>query len=649
MQIFRRLLGSKFGGVFAAVFLGLIALAFIAGDMTGTGGLGVLGPAPGEVARVGGQTLTTAELQSRTQMVFERQREEEPALTMDKFLADGGLRRVADELIATKALIAYGEQNGMRVAKALIDAEIARNPAFVDATGNFSETVFRQMLAQRNVSEAALREDITAQLLQQHLLGPIGAGARAPASMVPPYAAMLLEQRSGVMIAVPSARFAPKAQPTDAQLQAYYRANPGQFSVPEQRRLRYALVDLARFEAAATPGEADIAAAYKARANDYRSRQTRDLSQLILVSESAAKDAAAQAKAGQPLAQVAQGLGLAATRIDGVDQGQLAGQTSADIAKAAFAAAKGGIVGPVRSPRGWAVLRVEEVREIAGKTLDQARAELVPAIRTARQKELFGDFLNEIDGRLGEGMTLAEVAKAQQLTIVETPLVIRDGTALGNADFKPDEALKALLDPGFAASADDDPQIVAIKPDEQAALLAVGEVVAQGPPPFAQVKAAVQIAWALSRGAEQARKTATALAAALGKGGEPGAVMAKLGIADAPRETISARRADINQQDGKIPPPLEALFTIRTGTTRMVPMDRNQGFIVVRLDRIIPNDPNSVPQLLQSTRAGLSNVLGNEYARQFLAAIQQSLGVERNAAAIASVEAALRRANGTGE
>jgi len=647
MQIFRRLLGSKYGGVFAGGFLAIIAFAFIAGDLSNSN-FSIGGQSSSEVASIGKASLTTAELQSRAQMVFERMRQDNPALTIDQFLADNGLNRVADELIASKALIAYGEKHGMQIAKALVDAQIASNPAFVDATGNFSETVFRQLLSQQRVSEQDLRDDIKAQIIQQQLLTPVSAGAKAPTSMVPPYAAMLIEERTGEMFGVPSATFAPKTPATDAELRAYFAANGSQFAIPEQRKLRYALVNLSRFEAQAKPTEAELAELYKSKATQYKARQVRDFSQLILTTQAAANDAAAKAKQGQALTAVASSLGLAATRIDNVDQSQLASQTNAEIAKAGFAAASNGVIGPVRSPLGWAVLRVEAVRDVPGKTLDQVRAELTPELVTVKERQLFSEFLSEIDGRLGEGASLADIAKEKQLTLVETPFIIRTGQAPKNPEFKADPALTALLDPAFAASQDDDAQIVAVKPDEEAAILAVSEIVPEGPPAFNDVKAAVQVAWALDKGAAQANKVATQLAAELGKGADPAAVLAKLGLNGTPRQPLAARRADINQQNGRIPAPLEALFTIKVGATRMIPLENKQGFIVVRLDAIKPNDPTQVPQLMQSTQAGLSNVLGSEYSRQLLNAIQKELGVTRNKDAMASVEAELRRALGSG-
>ena len=284
MQIFRRLLGSKYGGVFAGGFLAIIAFAFIAGDLSNSN-FSIGGQSSSEVARIGKLSLTTAELQSRTQMVFERVRRDNPALTIDQFLADNGLSRVADELIASKALIAYGEAHGMKISKALVDAQIATNPAFVDATGNFSETVFRQLLGQQRVSEQDLRDDIKAQIIQQQLLTPVSAGAKAPTSMVPPYAAMLIEERTGEMFGVPAATFAPKTPPTDAELRAYFTANGSQFAIPEQRKLRYALVNLSRFEAQAKPTEAELATLYKSKAAQYQARQVRDFSQLILTTQ----------------------------------------------------------------------------------------------------------------------------------------------------------------------------------------------------------------------------------------------------------------------------------------------------------------------------------------------------------------------------
>ncbi len=646
MQFFRRLKGSRIGSAIGIGFLALMGFAFAASDLTGTGGMGVFGPSSAQVADVAGESVTANELQTRTQRVFERLRQEQPELTMDRFLAEDGLQRVLDEMIAVKALITYGERHGIRISKKLVDAEIARTPAFADASGNFSETQFRAMLAQQRVSEAELREDFTGQLIRQHLLMAAGAGVRTPEGMVPPYAAMLIEQRTGEMLAIPSEAFAPAQPGTDAELKAYYAAHPAEFSRPEQRKLRYALVTRARFEAQAAPTEAEIAAAYKARAKDYAARTSRDFSQLILPTEAQARDIAAKAAAGKPLGDLAREAGLSAARLTGLDQPALAAQTSADIAKAAFAAEKGKLVGPVRSALGWTLLSVDDIRTVPGKTLDQARAELVPQLRAEKAAQLFADFVNDIDGKLGEGATLAEVAKANELEVVETPLLTVQGRNLADPAYQPDAVVTALLKPGFAIGTGEDPQIAQVRENEEVAILLPADIVAAGPPPFAEVRPAVEAAWRLSQGAAKARAAADKIVAALAKGVSVDEAMKQAGAAGQPRQTLAVRRVDLQQQQGPVPPPLQALFALKAGSARAVPMERNMGYLVVRLDKITAQDPKGNEALMQSTRAGLANVLGGEYAVQLIDAIEKALKVKRNATAIASIEKALREANG---
>ena len=649
MNFFRFLVRSKAGKYIAGGILLLIALAFAVTGMNGQGGLSVLGPSSAYVAQIGSQTLTVNEVQSRAQRVFERFRQEKPDLTMSQFLAQGGLKQLTDEMIAVKALIAYGDKHGMRISKKLIDAEIARIPAFQDATGNFSETQFKSMLAQQHIAEKELREDLAGNIMRQHLLLAAAAGVRPPDGMLPPYAAMLIEKRDGEAIAIPSQSFAPAQPATDMQLKAFFAAHLADFALPEQRKLRYLLLTRDRFLDQSAPTDAEIAAAYKTRAALYAPKETRDLSQLILPTEAQAKDLAAKAAGGKSLADLAKEAGLSATPLNGLEQANLASTTSAEIAKAAFAAQKGALIGPFKSPLGWALLRVEGVHAIPGKTLDQAKPEIVEALRGDKSRALFSEFVNKVDGKLGEGATLADVAKANGLEVTETPLITAQGKNLRDPAYKPDDAVNALLKAGFGMAQGDDPQIVQVKADDQVAVLVPGDIVAAGPPPFAEVRNAVELEWKLAQGAVKARDAATKVAVLVGKGVAAADALKQAGVAGQPAiQPISIRRADINQQN-PVPPPVTALLTMRTGSAKVIPMTKNLGFMVVRLATVTQEDPRANAELMNSTRAGLGNALGAEYAAQLTAAIEKDVDVRRNAVAMASIEQALRQANGAAQ
>ncbi|WP_443970935.1 SurA N-terminal domain-containing protein [Sphingobium sp. CR28] len=649
MNIFRRLIGSKLGGVIALLFIGVIALAFILGDINnnnGTGGL--FGPSSGEVARVGKQSLTVAEVQSRAQQIFEQMRQERPNLTMNQFLAEGGLDQTVDAMIAARAIAAYGEKQGFRVSKALIDAEIARIPAFGDATGKFNEAQFRALLAQRGIQEKDLRADIANQIMEQQIITPARLGAFVPETMVGPYARMLIEQRKGEAVAVPSVRFAPKEPPAENVLRAYYNQNQAEFSVPEQRKLRYMLVERSKFEATATPTEAEIAAAYKSRAAQYAARDSRSFTQLIVPTEAAARDLAAKAK-GSSLSAVASAAGLSTSKLSDIDKAGLTGQSNAALANAAFGAAQGALVGPIRAPLGWTLIHVDEIRSVPARSLADVRAELVAELSKTKAAQAFSDDLSAIDGQIGDGATFAEIAKARGLQILETPMITAQGVKLGDPLYKPDETLNAILKQGFAMGTDDDPQIAPVRSDEVAAIVAVAESTPAGPMPFAQARAGVTVAWTLSQGAAKAKAAADALAKAISSGQSVAQAMAATGLTGSQTQPIEARRGDITRGGAQVPPPLAALFTMKAGTAKVLPLDQKRGFVVVRLDSIVQGDPGAAQQLVAPTRSGLKDVFGEEYAQQLAIAARQEVGVTRNAAAIAAIAKALREANGSAQ
>ena len=101
-------------------------------------------------------------------------------------------------------LRAYADDQGIHISKRLVDAQIAQIPAFQDAAGNFSNDNFRALLARERLSEQALRDDISREILQRQLLAPIGIGARPSENLVLPYASLLLEARQGQVAAIPA-------------------------------------------------------------------------------------------------------------------------------------------------------------------------------------------------------------------------------------------------------------------------------------------------------------------------------------------------------------------------------------------------------------------------------------------------------------
>jgi peptidyl-prolyl cis-trans isomerase D len=646
MGSFRRMLGSRVGAALALAFVALVGFAFAAGDISQQSSGNLFGQSAGTAATVGDSTITTAELQDRVQRVLQMNQREQPDLTLDRLVAEGGVREVLDQLVGGLSLTEFGKAHGMVPGKALVDAEIAQVPAFQDATGKFNQAQFRQVLQNERISEAALRADIMRQIMQRHLLQPAGAAAKAPDAMVQRYATMLLEQRKGTIAAIPSTAFLPEKRPDDAVLAKYYASVGQRFALPEQRRMRYALIDLSHFAESARPSEAEIAQYYQANASRYAATETRSVQQLILISEGAAKSMAASLGAKGSLDNAAKSAGLETKAIGPLSKSGMAAATSEAAANAIFAAAPGALAGPVKTGLGWALFKVSAVKAAPARTLDSVRGEIVAELSQTKARQALSELANKLDGAIGDGATFDDVVKSNGLTIVESPALTAEGRDLAAPAEQPDPALVPVAKAGFVMEQGDDPQVIQVIPDQRIALVTIAEVIPAGPPPLAQVRPLVERAYLLAEGAAQARKLAETLRAKIDQGQPIGQAVAGAGTALPAVSEVSAQRADISQAGKQVPAHMVALFSMKKGKTQLITLQGDQGYLILHLDEIIPGDAANNPQLLAATGSGLSNVLGDEYGRQFLRAIETDVGVERNAAAIARIESEMRKANG---
>jgi peptidyl-prolyl cis-trans isomerase D len=642
MGFFRRIIGSRYGAILGLVFLGVIALGFAAGDIksfTQGGGIGQSGTT---VAEVGSTKLSNSEVESRVQRVFDANRRDNPTLTIGTLLNAGAVGQIVDQLIDGLAINEFSRQNGMRVSKKLVDAEIAGISAFQDATGKFSQTQFTNILRQQKISEAALRDDISRQIAERQLLSPAGAGAQTPQDMMLPYASMLLEKRSGTVAILPAMAFLPTAKPDEASVKRFYADNGDRFSLPEQRRIRYAVIDSSRFAAQVTPTEAEIAQYFKVNSAKYAASEKRVVRQLILPSESAAKAVASKIGSSLTLEKAASQAGLTATALDAQTRPAFAGQTSEDAAAQVFGAARGALVGPVRTGLGWALFSIMDIQASAARTLDSARPEIVKTLTETKTAQALADVSNKVEGQIGDGSTFDQVVKANGLTAAETPALTAQGLDITAPQKQPNAAVAPIVTAGFAMEQDDDPQVVALTPG-RAAIVTLAQIVPAGPPPLAQIHANVERGLILSQGYAKAKTAADAVRKKVAGGTTIAAALASVGVPLPPVQKVGAQRSQIGQQNGRVPEAMVALFSMKKGSARILPLPNDEGYMILGLDEILPGDAGKNAELLAATGQGLRNVLSTEYTQQFTGAIRASVGVKRNEAALANVDADLRK------
>lgn len=636
LDSFRRFSKSRVGtGILVVIGL-LILASFALSDVSSLRG-GSSGMASDTLARVGGRKVTDRDLTLALGQLLNRARQQNPAATMTDLA--GEMDPLLETLIQGEALNAFGDKNGLNISKLLFDAEIAKLPAAHGLDGRFSNTAYQAFLARERLTDADLRRLLAGSLAQRLMLTPAAANARLGVGMASPYATMLMEQRQGELALVPISAFAATLKPTDAQLTAFYSASKARYTVPEQRTLRIARFGLANVADAAA-SEQEITAYYNANAANYAPKETRVISQALVPDPKVAASIASRARGGAPLVAAAQPAGLSATDVTVGPQtraefAELAGEK---VAAAVFTPAvkAGTIVGPIQSDLGWHVIRVESIKGDPGKSLAAARTEIAAKLAVQKQQAALKALVDRVQDALDGGHSFADVAAANKLAVSSTPLLTAQGVALADRQFKLPPELAGAVKSGFELSPQDPPVIETLPGDAGFALVGVDRVQPAAPAPIAQVREQVTRDWIAQQGAVRARAAATAIAAKASAGMPLAQAVAAAGVPlPAPRPVV-ARRIELDQAPPAVTAAMKMLFSLREGGSRMVPAPAAQGFAIVRVAKIVPGSAMVAPTLIARVQGDFQRSASEEYARQFLTAVGQAVGIKRNDAAIAA-------------
>jgi peptidyl-prolyl cis-trans isomerase D len=624
----RNLFSSAIGKFIALAFVVLVGVAFALSDVTGSSSFGGVGGA--NVARVGDTDIGVGELRDRVRLAYNDARQQQPGLTMTAFIESGGLDQTLNQLIEGAAFEQFAKELGFGVSKRLVDGRIADLPAFAGVSGSFDQTRFETFLQQKGISEAQLRRDIRQQLLAEQLASPVGTLPRIATSLAQPYAALLLEERRGQATFIPASPFAPSTDPGDAALQTYLTQNRARYTIPERRVLQYAVFDKSAAPAAAVT-DAEVAEVYKANAAQYAARETRRFSQVIAPDKAAADAIAARVRGGTALLPAAQTSGLTATTTGDLTRSAYAATNGEAAAKAAYAASRGDLVGPLQTSLGWAVARVEDVTALPARSLADATPEIRAELAKNKANEAIVDFYNGIQDAVNGGASIEEVAADRGLKVTETPALLPSGRVVGDGNYTLPAELAPMLQQAFQTAVEGEGSIATLVENEKFAVYAVKSIVQAAPPPLARIRGELLADWRLSEGQKIARDKARAIVKAVEGGQAFAAAVAAAGPNIGSVQTIGGRRGELGQNGQPVPPELALLFSMAKNSVKTLEVPGNRGWMVLSLGEVERPDPKAIePQRVAAIAQPLAPAIGNEFVQQLAAEAKRRAGVEIN-------------------
>ncbi|MEW9920689.1 peptidyl-prolyl cis-trans isomerase [Marimonas sp. MJW-29] len=514
-------------------------------------------------------------------------------------------RAVLQRLVRNRALDHEASEIGLSIGDAALREEILAISAFQGVNGEFDREAYRFALQQGGLSEAefetSLREEAARTLLQGAILG----GVRMPTAYGETLVNYVGEQRSFTWSLLDESTLAaPLPEPTDADLRAFYEANADLFVLPETKRITYALLTPDALVDEIEVPEDELRSEYDARANEYNQPERRLVERLVFSDEAAAEQAAANLEVGgTTFRALVEDRGLSLSDIDLGDVGRLELDAAGE---AVFAAEVGAVVGPLPSPLGPALFRVNGILPAQNVSFEEARPALQQELAISRAVRAVEARAEEFDDRLAGGATVEQLAEETQME-------------LGRIDWTPetDEGIAAYNDFREAASAlkiGDFPKIEQLD-DGGIYAMRLDEELQERPNPFEDARDDVRAAW-------EEEQVVTALSAQvndlIGTLVTEGAFEAA-GL-DAIVETDMTRDAFV---DGTPPGFMAEVFELEAGGVAVLPGEGS--VVVVRLDEITPasEDAQSAAllaqlnaQLNQTLAADLFNIYADDVVRR---------------------------------
>jgi peptidyl-prolyl cis-trans isomerase D len=511
-------------GIFRTRSLGIFAWALLAALIVGLAGfgIGVGGGVRGNVvARVGDESVTAdayvRALQQELRALNAQVGRDVPMAEARQYGID---RIVLSRLVNDAALDQETRRLGLSAGDETIAAQLTATPAFQGSDGKFSRDSYTFALDRIGLKPSEFEELLRREAARELVAGAVQASVQMPDSAAATVLAFLGERRSFDWLRLDAALLPePLPSPSDADLSQQHKDFADRYTRPQTRRITYAAITPAQLAAGIEIPEAELRAAYDAAAASYRTPERRHLERIGFGTPEEAAAAKARLDAGEVTFDA-----LAAERglkPADMDQGLVtADALPAEARDIVFVAEGPGIVGPVTTPLGPALFRINAVLAAQTTPFEEARAELASARALDAARHQILDETAAIEDLVAGGATAEEIASETALEL--GTIALNSQTTGGLAD-----------DAAFRAAAE------AAEPGVQTDLvelagggLATLRVDAIAPPvllPLAEVRAQVAADWTAERRAEAVTKLADGFAQQLHAGLTMQALAERLG------------------------------------------------------------------------------------------------------------------------
>lgn len=548
------------------------------------------------VAKVDGTEISQSEWDLAHRQEVDRLRASMPSL--DAKLLDSPQARYAtlERMVRERVIAAAANKFKLVTGDQRLARELHQNPEIASLRrpdGTLDMERYRRLLGTQGLTPEMFEAGVRADLSNRQVLGGIAASGFSSNAVADLALNAYFEKREIQLTRFDTADYSTRLNPSDADLEQFYKSSEKLFQAPEQANIEYVLLDIDSVRKNITVNEADLKTYYEQNVQRLSGAEQRRASHILIASPKtapAADRAKARAKAEELLAIIrkAPDTFAAVAAKNSQDSGSAPNGGDLDFfargamvkpfEDAAFSMKKGEISDVVESDFGYHIIKLTDIKAPKQRSYEEMRPELEADLQKQQAQKKFAEAAEAFtNGVYEQSDSLKPVADRLKLDIKTASNVTRQPPSGATGVLANPKFLDALFAPE-ATGKKRNTEAIEIAPSQ----LVSGRIVqytAAHTQSFAEVKDSVRQHWLARRGAEEARKEGMVRLAAW-KAAPASAVM--------PAALLVSR-----DQAQKLPAPVidAALRADASMLPAFVGVDLGaQGYAIVKVNKVVPRD-----------------------------------------------------------
>ncbi|MDO1583694.1 peptidylprolyl isomerase [Rhizobium oryzicola] len=483
------------------------------------------------VMTVGSQKITPEEFR----LAYQRQlsalsRQFGTQLTSEQAKAFGVQQQVFAQLAAGAALDQLSRDMRIGLSQDRLAGLIAEDPAFKGNNGQFDRQLFTSRLRNAGIRENDYISERSKVAVRAQVVDAVSDGFQAPKVLIDALRQYRDESRSVDYLLLSFANIDPVKAPADDVLTTWYNGVKNRYRAAEQRKFAYVTLQASDVADEKAVTDQAIKDEYERTKNSYKTAETRSIEQLTFPNKDMADAAAAQLKDGKVTFDqlvTDQGKTPADVLLGDLTKDQLPDQ---NVANAAFAvAANGGTTPVVEGAFGPVIIRVNNIRAEATKSLDEVKDDIRKQLALAAAAQEVQAVHDRFEDLRGSGSSLEDAANQLKLKTV-TVTTDRSGNDIDGNKVANLPALPNLLPEVFRT--DVGTENLALNFGQNGYLwFDLREVIPERDRPLSEVKDKAVADWTNEQQKAALAKKADELKARLDKGETLATIAGELGIA----------------------------------------------------------------------------------------------------------------------